>query len=328
MTDILEIISNFAIMNSHYYKRHRVEKVVADIVKKSDISHFIVALSGGADSVALLSALSSLGNINLIAAHCNFHLRGEESMRDQHFVEKLCSRLDIPLLIRDFDVEEYQRLNPSASLEMACRDLRYDWFRNLLKQYNYDRIVTGHNADDNIETMLLNLLRGSGTTGLRGMLTDNGSVFRPLLTVHRNEIEAYLKSKELDYIVDSSNLTSDYRRNFLRNDILPMLRQRWPGMNKALDRSIKLLKAENDVIEKAVSDNLSSEGKPLLKSIALSFPSPELLIRRYIQPLQPLTTTAEEIVAAMYADKPHIRQWSLPGGIVILRGGKLYLQKH
>ncbi|MDE6769945.1 MAG: tRNA lysidine(34) synthetase TilS, partial [Muribaculaceae bacterium] len=301
-------------MNFQYYKRHALEKVVSGAIKSAQATKFIVAISGGADSIALLASLASARHTQLLAAHCNFHLRGEESMRDQQFVEKICSDLGIRLLVHDFDVPEYQRQNPSTSLEMACRDLRYEWFRQLLSEYNYDRIATGHNADDNIETMLLNLLRGSGTTGLRAMLPDTGTVIRPLLTLHRNEIEAYLKTKGLDYIVDSSNLTSDFRRNFLRNDILPMLRQRWHGLNKALDRSIKLIKAENEVVEKAVADALPKDGTPLLSTTALSFPSPELLIRRYIQPLQPLTTTAEEIVAAMRAEKSDIRRWHLPGG--------------
>ncbi len=314
-------------MNSQYYKRQPLEKVVAKIIKNARASKIIVALSGGADSIALLASLASVRHTELIAAHCNFHLRGEESMRDQHFVEKICSELGIRLVTRDFDVPEFQRQHPSTSLEMACRDLRYDWFRYLLSEYNYDRIATGHNADDNIETMFLNLLRGSGTTGLRGMLPDTGIIIRPLLTIHRSDIESYLKSIGLDHIVDSSNLTSDFKRNFLRNDILPMLRQRWPGLNKALDRSLKLIKAENDVVEKAVADALPQPGQPLLIPTALSFPAPELLIRRYIQPLQPLTTTAEEIVAAMKAGKSDIRHWELPGGTVTLRGQKLFITK-
>ena len=315
-------------MNLQYYKRCPFEKVVADTIKNVNISTLIVALSGGADSVALLASLASIGNLRLIAAHCNFHLRGEESMRDQHFVEKICSELGVPLLIKDFDVPEFQRQNPSASLEMACRDLRYDWFRSLLSKYKADRIATGHNADDNIETMFLNLLRGSGTTGLKGMITDTGTILRPLLSLHRNEIEDYLNYKHLDYIVDSSNLTSDFRRNFLRNEILPMLRDRWPGLNKALDRSIKLIKAENDVIEKSVAGNLPLPGCPLPRTTALSFPAPELLVRRYIEKLQPLTTTPAEIIAAMRANKPDIRRWELPGGKIILKGGKLFLQPY
>lgn len=331
----------------HYNKQNSIEKVVRNSLKLSGARNIIVALSGGADSVALLAALAEIRtplppsgekaaltqslspsynqNIVITAAHCNFHLRGEESMRDQHFVESLCTHLHIPLEIRHFDVAGYRSLNPSVSIEMACRDLRYDWFRRLMIELKADRIATGHNADDNIETMFLNLLRGSGTTGLRGMSPDNGSVLRPLLSIHRPEIEKYLKGKGLDFIVDSSNLTSDYRRNFLRNEIIPQLRMRWPGLNKALDRSIQLLKAENDIIEKAVADCLPPEGMPLSADVALSFPAPELLIRRFIQRLQPLTTTPGEIVAAMRAAKSDVRRWALPGGSIILRAGRLYL---
>ena len=327
----------------HQYKRHPIEKVLRDSIKFSKARKIIVALSGGADSVALLTALSALrrpdgNNLEIFAAHCNFHLRGDESMRDQRFVTLLCSHLNIPLIIQDFDVEAYRRRHPGTSVEMACRDLRYDWFRSLKAELKADRIATGHNADDNIETLFLNLLRGSGTTGLRGMLPDNGTNLRPLLSIHRSEIESYLSeschsdsSVAADsphsgrFIVDSTNLSSDYRRNFLRNEVLPMLRERWPGMNKSLDRSLRLLKAENDIIEKAVADALPENGQPLPAKAALAFPAPELLVRRFVLPLRPLTTTPEEIVGAMRANKPDIRRWRLPGGTALLRGGKLYL---
>ena len=119
-------------MNFQYYKQHPLEKVVSGAIKSAQATKFIVALSGGADSVALMASLASVRHTDLIAAHCNFHLRGEESMRDQHFVEKICSDLGIKLLIKDFDVPEYQRQNPSTSFEMGCRDLGYEWFRQVL----------------------------------------------------------------------------------------------------------------------------------------------------------------------------------------------------
>lgn len=348
-------------MKSYKSKQNSLEKVAAIVLKNAGVSKILATVSGGADSVALLAALSSNPRLSVIAAHCNFHLRGEESMRDQLFVENLCRRLNITLIVKDFDVEHYRnsrsgvfidRSVPEAghkvSIEMACRELRYEWFRSLLEEYGLERIATGHNADDNIETLLLNLLRGSGTTGLRGMLPDSNGVIRPLLSIHRTEILSYLKEKDLDYVTDSSNLQSDFRRNFLRNEILPLLRSRWPGADKALDRSIELLRAENAVVEAAVSshlpasehsqsqkplkDNVTSQSKnslgncgPLKISEVLSFPAPELLIRRYILPLSPRTTTATEIFSAIKAEKSDVRRWQLPGGIVELRAGRIRL---
>ncbi len=323
-------------MKSHKLKQHSLEKVVAKALKNAGVSKILATVSGGADSVALLAALSSLPWVTVVAAHCNFHLRGEESQRDALFVENLCRQLSVPLLVKDFDVASYRLQHPGTSIEMACRELRYAWFRSLLTT-PLQRIATGHNADDNAETLLLNLLRGSGTTGLRGMLPDSNDILRPLLTVHRSEILDYLRERNLTYVTDSSNLSSDYRRNFLRNDILPLLRSRWPGADKALDRSLELLRAENALVESALAAALPAPSSPaapnsptisrspLTTQAILSFPAPELLIRRYILPLSPRTTTAAEILAAVKAAKSDVRRWQLPGGTVELRGSLLRL---
>lgn len=301
-----KICRNIELSIFNYAKTHHLKKIIATV-------------SGGADSVALLSALSSCGCLDVIALHCNFHLRGEESMRDQHHVEKLCSEIGVRLMVKDFDTSGYIRENKGLSIEMACRKLRYDWFRETAGKMDADRIATGHNADDNIETMLLNLFRGSGTTGLRGMLPDNGGIWRPLLSIHRKEIMEYLYEKHLTYITDSSNLTSDYRRNFIRNEVLPLLRSRWPGLDTALDRSIHLLKEDNKVVAGAIANILPDEASSLSSQTIMDFPSPELLVRRFIEPAQPFTSTAAEIIGAIIADKPHTRRWDLPLATIELR---------
>ncbi len=308
-------------------KKERHPKIETDIKRYISDNNFtctLVAISGGADSIALLSALAS-SKIKVIAAHCNFHLRGEESMRDQHHVDIICKQLNIPLLIKDFDVEEYKSRKKSCSTEMACRELRYKWFEDLAKEVGAERIATGHNADDNIETLFLNLLRGSGTTGLRGMSVDNGKIWRPLLSFHRNEIEQYLNQKKLKYITDSSNLTSDYRRNYLRNTIFPLLQEKWSGFNKALDRSLSIIRGENQIVENAVSSALPAPGQPLKVSEVLDFPFPELLIRRFISPGGPFTNTSGEIMEAIRAKKPDKKKWTIRNGELLLRNGNLYL---
>ena len=312
------------LMIPYRYKQTSLEKVVRNCIKNADVRSLVVTVSGGADSVALIAALSSLSRyLSINALHCNFHLRGEESNRDQASVENLCRNLNLPLFVKDFDVEAYMQANKGVSVEMACRELRYEWFRNMKAELGAERIATGHNADDNIETLLLNLLRGSGTTGLKGMLCDTGEIIRPLLSIHRSEIISYLSQRDLSYVTDSSNLTSDYRRNFLRNEVLPLIRSRWAGADKALDRSISLLQSENRLVEEAVRKALPPSGHPLLRDTVLSFPAPELLIRRYLLPLSPLTTTPAEVLAAMRADKPDIKRWQLPGGTAILRASRL-----
>ncbi|MDE5886672.1 MAG: tRNA lysidine(34) synthetase TilS [Muribaculaceae bacterium] len=304
----------------------RLTKTIKNQLRETHFVRLIVAVSGGADSTALLSLLKNAG-VETVAAHCNFHLRGEESNRDQSHIEEICRRLNVPLEIIHFDVKEYIRLHPGISTEMACRELRYDWFGSIIQKYDADRVAVAHNADDNIETLFLNLLRGSGTSGLRGMLPDNGNVWRPLLNISRTEIEKYLQEVDLDYITDSTNLENDYRRNFLRNEVIPLLKSRWEGFDKALSKSIAFLRAENSVVEQAIDKLLPPDGSPLASETVLDFPNPALLVRRFISPLLPFSTTPDEVVAAMKADKPDVRRWQLKKGKIELRNRKLFLKK-
>ena len=192
----------------------------------------LVALSGGADSVALLLVLRQLG-YHCLAAHCNFHLRGQESMRDEHFVRELCQRLEVVLQVEDFDVALYQQ-HHHASVEMACRELRYHWFDTLLQRTQAQAIAVAHHHDDNLETMLLNLLRGTGIDGLAGMRPKRGHVVRPLLCATRSDVEAYLAACRQPYVTDSTNLESHYARNRIRNIVLPAIEREFPGVRRAL----------------------------------------------------------------------------------------------
>lgn len=198
----------------------------------------IVGISGGADSVALLVALTRLG-YNCIAAHCNFNLRGEESLRDRLHAEKIANRLGATFILKEFNVAEYLSDNKSTSIEMACRDLRYKWFAELTHAYSAQAIAVGHNADDNIETFMLNMQRGTGISGLRGMRPKNDrGVIRPLLLIHRNDIEAFLSDNGFDFIVDSSNLSDEFNRNKMRNRIIPAFLNCFPNFCKGMDSTI------------------------------------------------------------------------------------------
>jgi len=182
-----------------------------------------VGLSGGADSVALLRVLVSLG-VKVEAYHCNFHLRGAESDRDEQFCRDLCRQMGIPLAIRHFDVAA-RMAGTGESVEMACRELRYGWWRSS----GVGTLAVAHHADDNAETLLLNLMRGTGLRGLKGMLPRNGHIIRPLLCVGREEILEYLESIDQDYVTDSTNAACEYRRNRIRNRLLPVFEEAFPG---------------------------------------------------------------------------------------------------
>ena len=201
----------------------------------------VVALSGGADSVALLSVLAALG-YECHAAHCNFHLRGEESMRDMRHCRDICARLDTNLLIRDFDVAAYRREH-GGSVEMACRDLRYRWFEDLLDKLGAQAVAVGHHREDRAETFMLNLMRGAGLAGLTSMRPRSGNVVRPLLPFSREEIERYLADMGLGFITDSSNASDAHRRNRLRNHIIPALEEAFPGAVDSILRTVANLES-------------------------------------------------------------------------------------
>jgi tRNA(Ile)-lysidine synthase len=181
----------------------------------------LVALSGGADSVALLRVLLSLG-YPVAAAHCNFHLRGEESDRDERFCVELAQRLGVKLHLAHFDTQAYATLH-HQSIELAARNLRYDWFERLRQDVGAQAVCVAHHKDDSVETILLNLLRGTGVAGLTGISPRRGHVIRPLLCVGRQDILNYLSTLGQDYVTDSTNLETKATRNKLRLEIIPML---------------------------------------------------------------------------------------------------------
>ncbi|HNX87857.1 MAG TPA: tRNA lysidine(34) synthetase TilS [Paludibacteraceae bacterium] len=181
----------------------------------------IVGVSGGVDSVVMLNILTVSG-YECVVAHCNFHLRGKESDRDEQFVADLAQKYGLICKKVDFDTVNYAKRH-KISIEMAARDLRYDWFAGLLKEMRAEAIAVAHHSDDSIETMLINSIRGSGLRGLYGIDERNGNIIRPMLSCSREEIENYAHKNNLNYVVDSTNAASDYLRNKFRNEILPAL---------------------------------------------------------------------------------------------------------
>lgn len=183
----------------------------------------LVAVSGGADSVALLCMMHEQGT-DIAALHCNFHLRGEESDRDERFVSDLCQKLHIPLHVKHFDTRSYAEEH-HISIEMAARELRYTWFEEKRQELGAEDIAVAHHRDDQAETVLLNLIRGTGLRGLSGMHPRSGHIVRPLLNWSRQDILDYLSRIGQDFITDSTNLERDALRNRIRLDVMPLLRE-------------------------------------------------------------------------------------------------------
>ena len=210
---------------------------------------YIVALSGGADSVALLLLLKE-GGFNVHAAHCNFFLRGSESDRDEAFCVDLCRQLGVELHRAHFATREYAEAH-KVSVEMAARELRYNWFEQLRKDIGAVGICVAHHRDDSVETVLLNMIRGTGLRGLTGIQPRNGYVLRPLLCVSRDEIEHFLAKRGQLYVTDSTNLETDVMRNKVRLQVLPLFRT----LNSAVCDNIQRM-AENVAEAQIVLDSL------------------------------------------------------------------------
>ncbi len=211
----------------------------------------LVAISGGADSVALLHILVRSG-YECVAAHCNFHLRGAESDSDEAFVRRFCGSLGVPLHVAQFDTLGFAS-RKRVSIEMAARDLRYEWFFSLLDQLAIPVVAVAHHADDAAETFFLNLTRGTGLRGLAGMKTVQGRVVRPLLSVSRHEIELYCKANGLDYVTDCTNNSDDYARNRIRHHVIPEFKKLNPSFLTTMGGNMSHVAQVLAVFEEQVS---------------------------------------------------------------------------
>ena len=230
-----------------YIKKHK-------LLNASNL--YLVALSGGADSVAMLLLLKEHG-FNVHAAHCNFHLRGAESDRDEAFCVELCRQLGVELHRAHFNTHEYAELH-KVSIEMAARELRYRWFEQLRQDIGAAGICVAHHRDDSVETVLLNLVRGTGLRGLTGIQPRNGYILRPLLCVSRVEIEAFLTEKGQKYVTDSTNLEADVLRNKVRLQVLPLLRELNPAVSENIQRTSEHLGEGQAVLDAVLADYKNS----------------------------------------------------------------------
>lgn len=296
----------------------QVKKTIESHGLLSKKARIVVALSGGADSVALLSALVELG-YDCVAAHCNFHLRGEESNRDMRFVESLTRQLGIDLYVREFNVGERIEIT-GESIEMACRELRYKWFYDLLDREQGQAIAVGHHREDQVETFFLNLFRGSGVAGLAGMRFRNGHVVRPLLDVSRSQIECYLSQKGIGWINDSSNASSEFSRNRIRNEIMPLIRQLFPAAEDSILRSMAFLREDEAAVSSLVKLKIERYVNPASRDIDLAKlidnePFPNKILYEILKPegfnrsqTDDMIRSAQNAGGIFRASETHIRE--------------------
>lgn len=275
----------------------------------------LVALSGGADSVALLRVLLRLGYA-CEAAHCNFHLRGEESVRDERFVRALAERLGVPLHVIHFDTNAYAASH-NVSVEMAARELRYDWFAKLRQECGAKVVAVAHHRDDSVETFLLNLVRGTGINGLQGIRPVNGDVVRPLLCVSRVEILDYLSLLGQDYVTDSTNLQDEFVRNKLRLNVIPMLETINPSVGDTIAETARRLSDVAQVYQEAIQaakQRVMPDGETIDIPALCREPGAQNLLFELLYPLGFNAAQVNDVFRALHGESGRIfysREWVL-----------------
>ena len=297
---------------------------------------YLVALSGGADSVCLLLVLNQLGYF-VEAIHCNFHLRGEESDRDEDFCRNLCAEKQIPLHLVHFDTREYAQLH-KVSIEMAARQLRYHHFASLCHDLGFDGVCVAHHQDDVAETVLMNLIRGTGIKGLSGIKpkiqqrlrvgAKEGipiplTVIRPLLCVTRDEIEHFMKEIGQDYVTDSTNLVPDVLRNKIRLQVLPLLDEIAPSASRNIVETAENVAFAEEFLDQAVSgmmEELKEEG-----SIPVSKIKSEYLLFRILSDYGFTSVQIKQIYA--HLDAPTGTEFRSESHILVFDRGRLLIEE-
>ncbi|MBY0543132.1 MAG: tRNA lysidine(34) synthetase TilS [Sphingobacteriaceae bacterium] len=212
----------------------------------------LLAVSGGKDSV-LMAQLFKLAGFQFSIAHCNFNLRANEAQRDESFVKLLAATLSVPFYVQHFDTKTYASEH-HISTQMAARDLRYQWFEELRREKNYDYIAVAHHQNDSIETLLLNLTRGTGISGMHGILPKRDKIVRPLLFLSRLQIDQIINENNIDYVEDSSNETSKYARNKIRLNVIPQLREINPNLEETFAQNIARFAETEEVLVQVVEE--------------------------------------------------------------------------
>jgi len=292
-------------------------------------SKILAALSGGTDSVLMVHLLKAAG-FNFGIAHCNFQLRGDESLRDREFCSRLASQLDVPFHVTAFDTSKFAA-GHKVSTQMAARQLRYQWFSELSHQHGYTCIALAHHQNDAIETILLNLTRGTGIAGMHGILPKNGDLVRPLLFLNRDEIENIVAENKIPYVEDSSNASSKYARNKLRLEVIPVLRQLNPALEQTFEnnlnhfRELELLLGQRIAELKEQLFVYHDEEVHLpLDAIKTLHPKRSLLFN-LLKEYGFNETTITDLIAALDAQPGKVFQSA--GFVLLLDRGKLILSK-
>ncbi len=267
-------------------------------------SKILAAVSSGMDSVLMARLLKAAG-FNFSIAHCNFQLRGHESLSEQAFCKQLALELDVPFYTTNFDTLQYVA-DKKVSTQMAARELRYQWFEQLRQQHGYSAIALAHHQNDAIETILLNLTRGTGIAGLHGILPKNGLLVRPLLFLNREEIKAIIDQNNISYVEDSSNASAKYARNKIRLEVIPKLKELNPGLENTFNNNLRhfrelelLLKQRTAELKETLF--VYADGEIQISLAAIKSLEPKhLLLFSLLQEFGFNETAINDVISALY----------------------------
>lgn len=307
-----------------------IEPMYEKLILPEDAQRILCAVSGGADSVCLLHLLAALApqrGFSLCAAHYEHGLRGEESLRDAEFVSELCRELQIELVTEHGDVPAYAAKHGMGT-EEAARERRYDFLQRAAGAMHCDYIATAHNADDNAETMLFNLARGTGGKGLQGIPHWRGNIIRPLLHVTRAEIEQFLNENGIAHVEDSTNASDDYSRNLIRHRVMPVLRGINPSFAHAAARTAELLAQDDDFITGTAQEFIKREfdgDSVSARGLSRLHPAVSSRVVRLLWDKSLSRGHVEAVLALSHGSG--LAYAAVPGGRVRREQGRLYFEK-
>ncbi|MGZ4099206.1 MAG: tRNA lysidine(34) synthetase TilS [Bacteroidia bacterium] len=278
--------------------------------------NLLLAVSGGMDSVVLAFLLKK-GGYNFSLAHCNFNLRGKDSLKDEKFCHELAEELGVKIFVTQPDVKKYCKEN-KASIQMAARDLRYTWFKKLLKEEKLDYLLTAHHANDLVETILINLLRGTGITGLKGIPQKNETTVRPLSIFSRGEIEGFAKKEKIKFRTDKSNFEDRYERNFLRLKVIPKLKKINPSLEQTFIKNSKRFSNEAAIVSDYIDQRIKELVTDKKGSLTISRTRlkkekhPETFLHYWLSPLGFSETQQQNILTAVNNNSAETKQFLSP----------------
>lgn len=295
----------------------------------NDSDKVLAAVSGGMDSVLMVHLLKSAG-FNFGIAHVNFQLRGDESAADEQFCKQLAQQLEVPFHVVKFDTQQYAA-SQKISIQMAARDLRYQWFENIRQSAGYSVIALAHHQNDTIETILLNFTRGTGIAGLHGILPRNGALVRPLLFLKREEIQDAVVKNGLAYVEDSSNASVKYARNKIRHEVIPKLKELNPNLENTFESNLRHFRDLEVLLELKLEELrqklLITQGDEIYLALSAvkKLKPQQLLLFKLLQPYGFNETAIGDLITSL--DKHSGRVFEASGYKLILDRDKIILVK-